>query len=163
VSKVISRCIFTAAVGVWIVLSVSSPWVLSDKNSFLKDFVGGDLLNVLGVILAITLASSANLHLAFNSIENEVKKTFLVRTRAAVKKSAFSLIILFVIAVVAVVVKPLLPQSEISMSIVNGICLLVVLFNILVLTDLTALVFRIGPLYEIIPDNEKDKRPTEKS
>lgn len=149
-NKIIARCILTVAVGVWIALSVAAPWVLSDKNEFLRHFIGGDLLNVLGVILAITLASAANLHLEFNNIENLVKKTFLGRTRTAVKKSAFSLIILFVIAVVTVVVKPLLNQSDITMSIVNGLCLLVILFNVLVLTDLTALVFRIEPLHKVV-------------
>lgn len=149
-NKIIARCIFTVAIGVWIVLFTAAPWTISDKNEFLKHFVGGDLLNVLGVILAITLASAANLHLEFNNIENIVKTTFLSRTRSAVKKSAFSLIILFVIAVTVVVVKPLVISNENSEAFMNGAALLIVIFNMLVLTDLTFLVFSIEPLHKMV-------------
>jgi hypothetical protein len=39
-----------------------SSW-LSDDNTFLKNFVNQELLAVLGVIVTITLASAASLHL----------------------------------------------------------------------------------------------------
>ena len=97
--------------------------------------------------MAITLASTANLHLELNRIENAAKKAILTRTRAAVSCSAFSMIAGFVLAVVVVVIKPHLPQSQIAMSFVNGAALLIILFNILVLIDLTQLAFSIKPLY----------------
>jgi hypothetical protein len=155
VNKIIAICIYIVAFGVYIVLSISDPWVLGDKNEFLKNFVNHELLNVLGVIMAITLASAANLHLEFNKIEDVAQKTILTRARAAVRKSAFSMIVLFTFAVVIVTVKPLLPPSDVMMSFANGATLLIVLFNILVLTDLTKLVFTIEPLFKMMPKDEE--------
>jgi len=143
----------------WVILSFATPWVLGDNNTFLKNFVNQELLNVLGVFVAITLASTANLHLEFNNIEYAVHKTFLTGTRAAVKKSAFSMIVLFALAVVVVVVKPLFnTSSEITMSFMNGLALLIILFNILVLTDLTKLVFKIEPLHKMMGDDEHQEK-----
>ncbi len=157
-NKIVARCIFIVAIGMWVVLSVAAPWVLGDKNTFLKNFVNQEFLNVLGVFVAITLASTANLHLEFNNIEYAVRKTFLTGTRAAVKRSAFSMIVIFVLAVVVVVVKPLVDSnSEIAMSFMNGLALLLVLFNMLVLTDLTQLVFRIEPLHKMTGEDEPPK------
>ena len=153
-NKTIARCIFIIVVGIWIVISIAEPWVLSDQNSFFKDFVNHELLSVLGVIMAITLASTANLHLELNRIENAAKRAILTRTRAAVRYSAFSMIVCFAFAVIVVVMKPHLPKSEIAMSLINGSALLIVLFNILVLADLTKLAFSIKPLYEILSDEE---------
>lgn len=157
-NKIIARCIFIVSIGVWIVLSVSEPWVLSDQNKFLREFVNHELLNVLGVIMAITLASAANLHLEFNKIEDAANRTFLTKTRSAVKLSAFSLITLFSLAVVAVVIKPHVSESDVAMSFVNGFALLIVLFNILVLVDLTKLVFSIEPLHKFITKDESQNK-----
>jgi hypothetical protein len=158
VNKIVSRCTFIVAVGVWVVLSITAPWVLGDANTFLKNFVNHELLGVLGVIVTITLASAANLHLQLNRIEDEFKKTFLTSTRRAVKQSAFSMIVIFAIAVVDVVVKPLLPSGDMSASFANGIALLVILFAILVLIDLTQLVFKIEPIHKMLPNDEEKRK-----
>ena len=52
-----------------VTISVVRPDFLGDDNIFLKNFVNHEFLNILGLILAITLASVANIHLAFNRIE----------------------------------------------------------------------------------------------
>lgn len=157
-NKIVARCIFIVAVGMWVVLSVVAPWVLCDKNTFLKNFVNNELLNVLGVFVAITLASTANLHLEFNNIEYAVRKTFLTKTRAAVKSSALSMIVLFALALMVVVVKPLIDSSsDIAISFMNGLALLIVLFNLSVLTDLTLLVFKIEPLHKVLGEDESGK------
>jgi hypothetical protein len=157
VNRTIARCIFITASGIWLLLSITEPWVLSDQNTFLKNFVSHEVLNVLGVIMTITLASAANLHLELNRIENAVRRPILNKTREAVKQSAFSMIICFAFAVVAVVVKPHLPKTEIAISLVNGSALLIVLFNILVLTDLTKLAFSIRPIYKELSDVKGDE------
>lgn len=154
-NKTVSNCIFVVSIGVWVAVSLAAPWVLSDKNEFLKGFVAHELLPVLGVFVAITLASTASLHLEFNRIEYAVKKTFLSGTRAAVKKSAISLIALFAMASALVVVKPLLDtQSEVAMAIVNGLALLILIFNLLVLVDLTQLVFKIEPIHKLLGEED---------
>lgn len=153
-NKVIARCIFISSTGAYLAISVCAPWVLSDKNAFFASFVNHELLNLLGVIVAITLASAANLHLEFNRIEDAAKKIILTKTRAAVKRSALWLIALFALAFLIVIIKPLIPANDIGYSLLNGMAVLIVLFNLLVLVDLTQLVFRIQPKFKMLSDEE---------
>ncbi len=155
-NKTISRCILISSIAVYFIISVCAPWVLSDKNSFLRDFVNHEFLNLLGVIVAITLASAANLHLQFNQIEDAAKKIILIKTRMAVRRSASWLIGLFSLGLLLVLIKPLLPLSDISMSLANGLAILIVIFNILVLTDLTQLAFSIPPMFKLLEDENND-------
>jgi len=152
VTKTIAWCILIVALGILICLSVSAPWVLDDSNSFLRNFVNHEFLNVLGVIVAITLASAANLHLQFNQIEDRVEAHFLDSTRSEVRHSAYFLVAVFSIAIVVVVAKPLLPDSPAAQLLVNGFVLLALLANILVLTDITRLVFSIPPMIDVLED-----------
>lgn len=153
-NKIVARCIFISSASAYVVISLCAPWVLSDKNTFLAGFVNHELLNLLGVVVAITLASSANLHLEFNNIEDAAGRVILSRTRAAVKKSAMWLIILFVLAFIITIVKPLIPASDIGYSFINGFAILIVLFNLLVLVDLTKLVFRIQPKFTMFAEQD---------
>jgi len=130
---------------VWIVLSCVVPDVLSDKNTFLKGFVTHELLGFLGVIVTITLASAANLHLKLNELEEKVQKQVFSKTRSMVKKSAYWLIGMLLIALLLVVIKPVVANSNIVESFFNGAALLVVFFNVLVLIDLTQSAFSLEP------------------
>ncbi len=159
-NKIIARCVFISSIAVYFTVSVSAPWVFSDNNTFLREFVNHEFMNLLGVIVAITLASAANLHLQFNQIEDSVKRTILIKTRIAIKRSAFWLIGLFSLGFLLVMIKPLLPTNEISMSLVNGAAILIVIFNILVLTDLTQLAFNIPPIFKMLDDEETDETNT---
>jgi len=153
VNKVVIRCIFIVSVGAYIIVSLCAPWVLSDHNIFLKEFVNHEFLNLLGIIVAITLASAANLHLEFNKIEDTVGRAFLSRTRNSVKRSVSWLIGGFSFGFLLVVAKPLLPPVETSTALINGIAVLIVIFNILILIDLTQLVFKIRPMFEIVKED----------
>jgi len=135
-------------------LSITAPWVLGDQNGFLRNFVNQELLGVLGVILAITLASAGQLHLQFNEVEDAIKRDVLSRSRAAIKRSAFSLVILFGVAVIIIVAKPHV-VGDIACSFINSLALLILLFNLLVLTDLTQTVFAIPPLHKLKPPEER--------
>lgn len=143
-NKTVAQCSMIAAVVVWIVLSCVVPDVLSDKNTFLKGFVTHELLGFLGVIVTITLASAANLHLKLNELEEKVQKQVFSKTRSMVKKSAYWLIGMLLIALLLVVIKPVVANSNTVESIFNGAALLVV-FNILVLIDLTQSAFSLEP------------------
>lgn len=153
-NKTIARCTFISASIAWIVLSLTEPWVLGDSNRFLKNFVNHEILNFLGVIVAITLASSANIHLEFNKIEERAKERILSRTRISVKKSAFWLIGMLVLSIIIVVSKPHFGTSDIATSLVNGAALLIILFNVLILIDLTQLVFSIEPHIRELADED---------
>lgn len=121
------------------------PHWLSDANPFLKDFVGNDLLSLLGVILAITLASIASMHLEFNKIEERRKKRGLSASRQNIKKAAYWLIGLFVAGLTLVAVKPLASFSATAEAGLNAAALLIVLWHVLILVTLTQMIFAIGP------------------
>lgn len=126
-------------------VSLCRPELLSDQgNAFLKGFVNEHLLALLGVVLAITLASAGNLHLELNKLQEATGKPFAA-TRRSVKLSAYSLIVLFGLAVALVILKPILianPGSTGSAA-ANSLAIVLVVFNLSVLLDLTQAVFKI--------------------
>lgn len=140
----ISWCIVVVTGGVLIATTGCSPKFLSDDgNSFLKGFVTHELLGVLGVILAITLASASQVHLTLNKIEEEYGKRRFVKTRANIKQASSWLIVLFAGAVALLIIKPLLPQTPVFHAAANSVAIMIVLLEILILVDLTQLVFAI--------------------
>jgi hypothetical protein len=144
-TRSIAICTLIAAFAVVLVCAIYNPSYLSDENDFLHHFVNHELLALLGIIMTITLASAASLHLEFNKIEERYKKRGLTNTRRGVTQGAYCLIALFLLATTLVVIKPLLPHSETAQAIVNGIALVLVLFNVLILLELTQLAFSIQP------------------
>ena len=141
----IAICSLIAAFAVVLICAIYNPAYLSDKNTFMHHFVNHELLALLGIIMTITLASAASLHLEFNKIEEKFQKRGLTSTRRAVMQGAYGLIFGFLLAVVIVVFKPLLPHSEGAEAVANGLALIILLFNVLILLDLTQLAFAIKP------------------
>jgi len=158
VTKTIARCVFACAVSVWLILSLATPWVLADSNTFLKNFVNHEMLAFLGVVVTITLASATNLHFVLNGLEEREQRRGFWKARAAIRRSATSLIVMLLMAIALTVAKPLVvaatPTSGVSASLFNGAALLIVLFNVLVLIDLTQAAFQVGPNIE----NSRDGR-----
>ena len=149
-NKTIGVCLFIVTTASVVVVSLCSPWVLSDNNDFLRGFVNHELLSFLGVLVTITLASAANLHLSLNQLEENGigSDDALAPSRASIKKSAYSLVVVMILAVVLVVAKPLVVRgaaSEVAAALFNGIAILLVLFGVLVLGDLTKMAFLLGP------------------
>jgi uncharacterized membrane protein YidH (DUF202 family) len=147
-TRSIAICTLIAAFAVVLVCAIYNPSYLSDENEFLHHFVNHELLALLVIIMTITLASAASLHLEFNKIEERYRKRGLTKTRRGVTQGSYCLIALFLFATALVVIKPLLPHSETAQAIVNGIALILVLFNVLILLELTQLAFSIQPQIE---------------
>lgn len=124
--------------------TVQACWLSDDGNMFLKNFVNHELLSFLGVIVTITLASAANLHLEFNRLEDRTKESF-PEARGAVKAYALMLMVLFAIAFALVILKPLLGTSITGSAGFNSAAIVIVALNMLSLADLTLTVFRIPP------------------
>lgn len=125
-------------------ISCAHPNWLSDQNPFLKNFVNHELLAVLGVVVTITLASAASLHLELNRIEDETQEPF-EEARSATKAYAYLLIVLFALALALVVIKPLLASNAHLEAAFNGVAVLIIIVNIMALADLTSAVFAIPP------------------
>lgn len=145
-NRTIAYCLLIVVAALLVATSLVRPSLISDQNAFLLGFVNHEFLNILGVILAITLASTANIHLAFNRIEERHKTVnALSKSRANLRKATYWLIGLFVSGIVLVVAKPIVCQSETSQALFNGAALFLLLWHVLVLVSLTQLVFRIEP------------------
>lgn len=144
-TRSISWCLIICVAAIIVVCAIAKPEYLSDKNEFLHHFVNQELLALLGIIMTITLASVASLHLEFNKVEERVKKRFLVNTRRGVQQGAYALIVLFALSVVLVVVKPLIHSGEVAVALANGLAVLIVFFNVMILLELTHLAFGIQP------------------
>ena len=129
-----------------VAIVASRPDWVSDQNGFLKNFVNHEFLSLLGVILAITLASVANIHFEFNKIEEQQQKIFLVKSRQNLKKNTFWLIGLFCAAVALVTVKPIVCGGAVAEGIINLGAVMIVLWHVLILLSLTQLAFVIGPV-----------------
>jgi steroid 5-alpha reductase family enzyme len=150
-NRTVALCILICSAALCVGLTLLAPTVLSDRNLFLKGFVNHEMLALLGVIVTITLASAANLHLELNKLEERARKRIFSETRSRIKKSAYWLISMLLIALVVVVAKPLVisntspPAQDSAASFFNSAALLVVLFSVLVLADLTQAAFRLEP------------------
>lgn len=142
-TKTVAYCALIVSGGIVVVISVYSPRILSDQNSFLFSFVNHNFLNVLGVILAITLASAAQLHLTFNRIEERYQQRGLVKTRANLHRAAFWLIGLFIVAILLVIIKPIIADTDAMQSLFNGAAAIILLWNALILISITQAIFAI--------------------
>jgi hypothetical protein len=147
-NKAIPICVLVVAVGLVLACAISAPHLLNDQNKFLHDFINYELLAVMVVILALTLGSIAQLHLEFNRIEERYKRRALTRSRQGIRSAAFWLIGLFLGAVLLVTLKPLLAHADWSETIFNGFGLVILLWDILILAELTITIFSISPHIE---------------
>lgn len=148
--QAVAYCVLACAATLWIGLSIAAPWVLSDTNLFLKGFVNHELLAFMGVLVTITLASAANLHLELNRLEEDAAARKIShdfgKTRRSVATSAKALIWLLLISIAIGVVKPLAllrGANPFREAIFNGFALFVLLVSVLILVDLTLTILAI--------------------
>ena len=144
-NRTLSLCILLVVLATLFVIACIHPSLISDHNAFLRGFVNHELLGFLGVLVTITLASAANIHLDLNRFEERKGARIFGRTRQAIKQSAYSLLGTLVAAVVLVVAKPLLCGGETAEALANGAALFMLVFSILVLADLTVVAFSLEP------------------
>ncbi len=131
-----------------LIISFVRPLNLSDNNEFLKEFVNHEFLSILGFIVALTLGFAGNIHLELNRLEDATDQPF-TRTRAALKKSALSLILAFVAGGALVIFKPLLIEKSIFEALANSGAIVIVFFNLAILYDLSGTVFGIPTVKKI--------------
>jgi hypothetical protein len=137
------------SIAAWLVITLAAPWALGDnKNLFLKNFVNHEMLSFLGVVVTITLASSASLHIELNKLEESAGSRIFLKTRRRIHLSAYALIWALVVAVCLVTVKPMLGDTDTATSFANGAAMIIILFNILVLADITKTTFSLEPNFK---------------
>lgn len=142
-SKINSWMIFIILNGFLLLISIKEPSYLSDRNDFLKDFINHNLLNFLGIIITITLASTANIYSELTKKEQLAGSEIFTGTKHRVKQSAISLIACLALAVVVVFSKSFSNDSQIFQSICNSLGLSLIAWGILIILDITKLSFKI--------------------
>lgn len=147
-SRTLPWTILVGLTSVLVCVSASQPQFLDDRNSFMKGFVTHELLATLGIMLTVTLASTATLHLELNKLQQLTQDKF-EKTRSAIRLSAYSLIACFVLATVLVVVKPMCGQYGILVALLNSFSLIILYFTISVLYDLTRAAFKIPAISDV--------------
>lgn len=141
--RIDARLVFCLYCLVAFVVSIAFPWVLGDDNVFLSEFMNHEFLNFMGVVVTITLASTANIHIALRRKEEIAGEEFLSGTKERVRASAFSLIWAMFLSIGLVIAKPLLPDGPEFDSVANSIGLGIILWGILIILDITKLAFKL--------------------
>lgn len=133
---------FIAIIGA---VSVSWPNVLAD-NGFLNGLMGPDLVAVLVVVLTITFASVANVHLSIgrlvsNAADKATAMAAARRARSELNSNAWLIFWAFLVAMIALVLNGALPGNAHVDAVTTAVCLTVILLNGLVMHDIYRSIF----------------------
>jgi hypothetical protein len=129
--------------------SIFFPAVLAD-NTFLMQFVTFEIMSFLVVILTITFASVANIHLSISrtqtlikdaSTREKIENGFAKPLREETKSSAWLLFWALCVCAVALFVKGEWPGNKGVVSMVHGVGILVLVTNAVVLYDIYGTIF----------------------
>ena len=131
------------------VSTVSKPEFLA-TNNFLQEFFTHEILALLAVILAITFASVANIHLALNRIvmrafgRSSIGEQAAQPVRQEINSSAWWLFWGFIACALSLIVKGSMPDHIYIVSAMNGIGLTVLVLNVLIFYDIYQAIFKIA-------------------
>jgi hypothetical protein len=117
------------------------------SNEFLMSFIDHEILNIMAVIMTISIATIATIHIWFNELEDKHQKTVFGAARREINSSAFWFIGLFVAQLVLLIVRSfsIFASKPTAMSIFNGISLLLLLTSVITLWDIMAVVKSLTP------------------
>jgi hypothetical protein len=136
-------------------LAFSNPEYLDDANNkFLSGFVNHEMLGFIGIVVTISLASAANIHIELNRIEEKIAARIFNEARGKIRGSVRALIVLLFASLILVTIKPIVANGSQSQAVVNSFALIVCIGCIQVLSDLTVAAFS---LPAIIPDKSSDQ------
>lgn len=142
-TKTLAWTIFLSLTAILLSASICQPHLLSDEgNAFFRQFVTHEMLGVIGVIVTITLASSASIHLELNKLEERTGNPFQ-KARNAIRDSSVALVSAFGLAFLLVMVKPWIGGSDHLSAALNSASILIFLFSLAIMADLTMAIFRI--------------------
>lgn len=143
--KIVRYGIFFSSLAIAGAIVVCRPeWLAS--NTFVQDFVGPDLLSLLVVILTITFASVANIHLSLNRFQATAtpsRKQAIEDIRGEINDNAWLIFSAFIVCVVSLLAKGAL-TDPIGVAATDAICLLALLVNALVMHDLYHAIFALA-------------------
>lgn len=130
------------------VTSLCQPHIFAN-NTFLIGFINHEVLALLAVILTVTLASVANIHLTMNRLissrfyNNPVMISAGKEVKKELRENCWILFWGFFAAVVILVIKGSAPETDVSHSILNTLVLWILVLYILCMYDVYQVVFGI--------------------
>jgi len=132
--------------GVFVVMSVCQPSILA-RNEFLIGFINHEILNIMAVIMTISIASIATIHIWFNELEDKHQQKVFGAARREINQAAFFFIGLFIAQLVLLVVRSLtiFEKSDSATSLFNGASLMLLLCTVLTLADIMGVVRALTP------------------
>ena len=142
--RIIAPITFIVLAALVVGLSVCAPATLAE-NGFLKGFINHEILNILAVIVTITIASIATIHIWFNELEEKHGKKVFGKARREINSSAFWLLGLFLVALLLLIVRAYFENSPVGLSLFNGFALMILIANILILIDIMGVVKSLTP------------------
>jgi hypothetical protein len=137
----VSAALLLVLAGALAYISWEHTAYLSDKNSFLEDFLDSDFLSFLGLVLTISVASMAQLNLTLTGFEKENDGLDLSDVKAEIRNTAACLIALFVLALILVLLKPIAAVTDFEQAVFNSLAVLLIGVYLAILTDVTLAVF----------------------
>ena len=127
-----------------------TEWLHS--NEFLKEFISHELISLLAVVLTVTLASVANIHLAINRIvanylsHSAEQKKVAEKIKAEIKGNAWVIFWSFAVAIVILFVKGLNQSDPLIVAVCNASMLWILLLNLLCILDIYRVIYGVVDL-----------------
>jgi hypothetical protein len=132
--------------GVFVAMSVCEPGILA-KNKFLEGFINQEILSIMAVIMTISIASIATIHIWFNELEDKHGKKVFGSARKEINQAAFYFIGLFLAQLLCLIVRslPIFDGSTTALSLFNGGSVILLLCSVLTLLDIMGVVRALTP------------------
>lgn len=138
----LSLIIFVSSL-LFFMISLQYPDWFSDSNSLLKNFINHEYLAFMGIIVTISLASAANIHIELNRIEEKIGVNIFSKSRKKLKISCALLIISLIISFIIVFVKGVGFNSNLTQSVINSSSIINFIFVVCLMWDLIFAAFDI--------------------
>lgn len=116
------------------------------NNNFLQSFITHEVINFLGVIVAITFASVENIHLYLSKIEAEFeKKEPFKAVRKEINENMYLMVGGLIVSIGLLVWKGFFPDSESISTAVYGLHLVIIGAYVFALIDIFGLISDMSP------------------
>ena len=144
--KIVFLILLIVLAGVFVAMSVCQPEILA-RNTFLEGFINQEVLNIMAVIMTISIASIATIHIWFNELEDKHGQKVFRAARREINQAAFYFIGLFLAQLLCLIVRslPIFGGSDVALSLFNGGSLLLLLCSVLTLMDIMGVVRALTP------------------
>jgi hypothetical protein len=142
--------VFTAVTFASVITTCVNPKLLSE-NTFLTELVSHEILSMLVVLLTITMASVANIHLALGKLKNSLLAKGvditpnIQRARGQLSRNAWSMFASFCVLLVVLLIKGHV-TTEFWIAACHAAAIIIVSFNLLILYDIYISTFMLTSL-----------------